>query len=84
MKAQEKTEELFITLVEKTISIHSVISLEVLTVSNFIVKYINLINNGSFAATKTDLSAGLHQFNFSCVLPPQLPTRYVKVYFILS
>lgn len=33
-----------------------------------------------FAVTQTELSPGLHKFNFSCVLPPQLPTSFESKY----
>lgn len=34
----------------------------------------------SFAVNQTELSPGLHKFNFSCQLPPQLPTSFESKY----
>lgn len=33
-----------------------------------------------FVVTQAELSAGAHKFNFSCVLPPQLPTSFESKY----
>lgn len=33
-----------------------------------------------FSVTKAELAAGLHKFNFSCQLPPQLPTSFESKY----